>query len=77
VITAVLPVKSTPLTACRAVELEPSIGAMMTQNSETQWIRPVAACSSQTLRQDNFVGLPDCSACGVGKPLHVQYVNDN
>lgn len=29
VITAVLPVRSTPLRACRAVDLEPRIGAMV------------------------------------------------
>ncbi len=54
-ITAVLPVKSIPFTACRAVDLEPRIGAMVAQDSEDTMLLPVAICSIQGLRQDNFI----------------------
>jgi len=57
VITAVLPVKSTPLKACRAVDPEPRIGAMVTQDRGDTMLLPVAACSIRDLQQDN--GLPD------------------
>lgn len=73
-ITAVLPVKSNPVTACRAVDLEPRIGAMVTQDSEDAMLMPAVICSIQELRQDNSIDLFDCFACGVGKPLHVQHV---